>query len=156
MFDVQPQERGTQQNTLRECRKPVLSFPPFGTFTRYQTSQTPWQAAWDFLLLCLTVICVNLGNKLVETCQLCSWLSVHSLFHLPLEWLSRLKKERCFQQSNCKEITSLFPKFTHRVKHSAHCFSCEMNVLYDSGTSKHAICFVTYSHRVPISSPTFV
>src|SRR6266568_4394208 len=24
----------------------------------------------------------------------------------------RLKQERCFQQSNCKEITSLFPKFT--------------------------------------------
>ncbi len=31
---------------------------------------------------------------------------------MPIEWLHRLKQERCFQQSNCKEITSLFPKFT--------------------------------------------
>src|SRR5213080_4658137 len=35
---------------------------------------------------------------------------------LPLEWLHRTKKERCFQQRNGKEISSLFPKFTPRIR----------------------------------------
>jgi hypothetical protein len=30
MLDTQPQERGTQQNTVRARKKPVGSSPPFG------------------------------------------------------------------------------------------------------------------------------
>ena len=59
-----------------------------------------------------------------------------------------------------KKAHSLFIRFnsalSQRVKHSAHRFPREMNELYDMGTSEHVLCFVTYAHRVPISSPPFV
>src|SRR5216684_3057921 len=58
---------------------------------------------------------VNFGNKLLISCPLCWWFSLHVLLANPRERLHRLKKERCFQQNNCKEINSLFPKFTHRL-----------------------------------------
>ena len=36
MLDTQPQERGTQQNTVRARRKPIRSSPPFGTYNRWR------------------------------------------------------------------------------------------------------------------------
>ena len=35
MLDAQAQERETQQNTLKEHRKPVRSSPPFGPLCDY-------------------------------------------------------------------------------------------------------------------------
>ena len=39
MLDAQSQERGTQQNTVRARRKPVGSFPPFGTLSRLKPGE---------------------------------------------------------------------------------------------------------------------